>query len=738
MEKTDTQNVYSSTRMDRSRSQGQLEGTIERIFNKSKESGFFAMWVKCKGRRDPIKMIGMAHGVTEGEYVRAIGVWNNHPKHGWQFEVQQIRTTMPDTPEGIKMFLGSGEFKGIGSNNANALVEYFGVDVLYIIENAPERLTEVKGIGQTLKERIISLWPEKKAIKKIMVFLQSHDLSTVQATRIYKAYGENAVTKVQENPYRLAIDIHGIGFITADKLAAKLGIATDCVMRARAGVRHVLQEHNAKGHCAREYRQLIKASIKLLGDIPTTVIEKAIQEEISGNHLIPDTINGRYCLFTASLHRAERGVANHIKRLRKGKSGWAGIDLSKAIPWVENKNHIQLSLSQKKAVSMAVQEKVCIITGGPGVGKTTVVRSILKIIRAKGGHVTLCAPTGRAAKRLSESTQQSASTIHRLLESDPNSSNCRHTADNPLETDLLVVDEVSMVDIGLMNRLLRALPNHAAVLFVGDTDQIPSVGPGLVLNDMIQSGRIPVTRLTEIHRQASTSSIITSAHAINKGKPPSPTTIDEETEFYFLAEDDPEVILSRLTEVVSQWLPKQFGFDPIKDIQVLTPGKKGTLGADNLNRILQSILNNTIYSCTPHLRSTFALGDKAIQTVNNYSKGVFNGDIGTVTTIDMNNEELALAIDDRNIKYQFSELDELSLAYATTIHKSQGSEYPCVVIPVTMQHCMLLERNLLYTGVTRGRETVVLVGQMKAVKMATMIRNSTRRLTKLQERLRVP
>ena len=711
-----------------------LQGSVERVTFHSEESGFFVIRVKCKGQRELVTMTGNTPSVTPGEFVDAAGVWFNDHKHGIQFQVKHIKTVTPNTLEGIEKYLGSGMVKGIGPHFAKRLVKAFGEQVFDIIEQNPERLTELEGIGKKRREKITSAWSEQKVIREIMVFLQSHGVGTARAVRIYKTYGDQSVEKVKENPYRLALDIHGIGFKTADQLAQQLGIDRVSLIRAQAGVRHVLQEFSGDGHCAQPFESLVAEAVKLL-EIPEETIKQAIQCEINEERLTPENIGDIPCLFLTPLHRAEAGAANHVTRLLQGTSPWSGIDLDKAIPWVEEKNSIQLSGSQKEAVEQAVRQKFCIITGGPGVGKTTVVNSILKIIQAKQAHVTLCAPTGRAAKRLSESTGQEASTIHRLLEFDPSAFDFKRNADNPLETDLLVVDESSMVDVVLMNQLLRAVPDEAAVLLVGDVDQLPSVGPGSVLSDLIESGQVPVARLTEIFRQAATSQIITGAHAINRGQAPRQTQKGEDTDFFYMTGEDPEEIFSKLMAVVTRRLPEKFGLDPVNDIQVLAPMNRGGLGARSLNVALQESLNAQAHPKVTRYGWTFAPGDKVIQTVNNYDKEVFNGDIGRVKSIDVEEGELVMDFEGREVLYQVGELDEVSLAYATTIHKSQGSEYPCVVIPMAMQHYTLLERNLLYTGVTRGKQLVVLIGQPKAVGMAARSVRSARRLTNLQARL---
>jgi exodeoxyribonuclease V alpha subunit len=712
-----------------------LQGSVERVTFHSEESGFFVIRVKCKGQLDLVTMTGSAPSITPGEFVDAAGVWFNDHRHGVQFQVKQIKTVTPNTLEGIEKYLGSGMVKGIGPHFAKRLVKAFGEDVFDIIEQDPKRLLELDGIGKKRQEKITSAWSEQKVIREIMVFLQSHGVGTARAVRIYKTYGDQAVAKVSENPYRLALDIHGIGFKTADELAQQLGIDRESLIRAQAGVRHVLQETSGQGHCAQPHDSLITDAVKLL-EIPEETIKKAIQCEVNEQRLTPEVINDIPCLFLAPLYRAELGVSNHVMRLLRGQSAWANIDIDKAIRWVEDKNKMRLSESQKVAVEQTIKHKFCIVTGGPGVGKTTTVNSILKIIKAKNAKVLLCAPTGRAAKRLAESTGEAAITIHRLLEFDPSEFDFKHNSDNPLEADLLIVDESSMVDVVLMNQLLRAVPDECAVILVGDIDQLPSVGPGSVLRDLMGSEQIPVARLTEIFRQAASSQIITSAHDINKGKAPKPTSKGAETDFYYLQGDEPEELFHKLMMVVTQRLPQKFGLDPVNDIQVLAPMNRGGLGARSLNIALQEALNPNAHPKVTRFGWTYAPGDKVIQTVNNYDKDVFNGDIGRVTSVNIEDNELFIEFDGRDVLYPFNELDEVSLAYAISIHKSQGSEYPCVVIPMAMQHYMLLERNLLYTGVTRGKQLVVLLGQHKAVTMAARTVTSKQRLTNLKARLK--
>ena len=624
--------------------------------------------------------------------------------------------------------------KGIGPHFAKVLVNAFQENVFTTIEEEPQRMLELPGIGQKRMDKVTSAWADQKVIREIMVFLQSHGLGTGRAVRIFKTYGNESIIKVTENPYRLALDIHGIGFKTADTLAVKLGIPLDSLIRAQAGVRHVLQEISGDGHCAAARDALIHEAIKLL-EIPAEIIEKAIALEIAEDNLVSEEINAIPSLFLTTLYRAETGTASNILRLLQGVLPWGDIDLDKVIPWVEGKTGLTLSDSQRMAVRLALSSKAVIITGGPGVGKTTLVNSILLTIRAKQITVTLCAPTGRAAKRLSESTGLEAKTIHRLLEFDPQTFGFKRNRENPLETDLIVIDEASMVDIVLMNRLLSAVPDKAALMIVGDVDQLPSVGPGAVLGDIIHSKKVPTISLTEIFRQAASSRIVVNAHRINKGEMPLRNEGSELSDFYFIPASSPEDIYTKLMQVITERIPKRFGLDPVKEVQVLTPMNRGGLGARALNIELQKALNAKAEPKITRFGTVFAPGDKVIQTVNNYDKEVFNGDIGQIVKIDVAESMLHVDYDGRSAAYEFGELDEVSLAYATSIHKSQGSEYPAVIIPLAMQHYTLLERNLIYTAVTRGKKLVTIIGEPKALAMAVKNLKSNKRVTNLAARL---
>lgn len=711
-----------------------LHGSIERVTFHSEASGFCVLRVKVKGYRELITVIGSAASVTAGEYIECLGCWVNDRQHGQQFKTISLKIVPPTTLDGIEKYLGSGMVKGIGPHFAKKLVKAFGELVFDVIEQTPERLLELPGIGMKRQERVTSAWAEQKVIREIMVFLQSHGVGTSRSVRIYKTYGELAIEKVRENPYRLALDIHGIGFKTADTLAQKLGIGPQSLLRAQAGVRHVLQEWSGEGHCAAIRSNLCEMAAKLL-EIPQPIIDQAIAAELTEGNLIAEIDGSDEFIFLTPLHRAEIGCAANLNRLNQGDAPWGLIDADKAIPWVEEQTGMSLSQSQAAAVRLVLQHKVSVITGGPGVGKTTLVNSLLKILKAKRVRIGLCAPTGRAAKRLTESTGMEAKTVHRLLEFDPTQFAFKHNDENPLDLDCLVIDESSMMDVVLMNQLLKAIPTEAAVLIVGDVDQLPSVGPGSVLADIIESGQIATVRLTEIFRQASTSKIITNAHRINHGQMPVVDKTESLSDFYCLYAETPEEIFAKLMQVVLERIPQRFNFHPVNDVQILTPMNRGGLGARSLNIELQTRLNGHSEPKITRFGNTYAPGDKVIQRINNYDKEVFNGDIGVIKSIDLEESQVKILFDDQEVDYEFSDLDEITLAYATSVHKSQGSEYPVVVIPMAMQHFMLLERNLLYTGVTRGKQLVVVIAQPKALAMAVKNQQSQRRITHLSARL---
>jgi exodeoxyribonuclease V alpha subunit len=701
----------------------------------NEDNGFCVLRAKARGHRDLVTIVGHAPTISAGEWITATGEWVNDRTHGQQFKARFLRTSAPTSIDGIEKYLSSGMIRGIGPVYARKLIRAFEEKVFDVIEAEPDRLREVEGIGPVRASRIAAAWAEQKVVREIMVFLHSHGVGTARAVRIYKTYGADAVQVMTENPYRLARDIRGIGFRTADAIAMKLGVEKTAMIRVRAGISYALTEAMDEGHCGLPVDELIPLAEQLLG-VSKELVRSALDLELAESTVVADTVGETSCVFLSGLHRAERGIAERLKRLLAGKLPWPSIDPEKAIPWVEQRTGLTLAESQKAAIRTALVSKVLVITGGPGVGKTTLVNAILRILAAKGVRLLLCAPTGRAAKRMSEATGFEAKTVHRLLEVDPRGGGFNRDTDNPLDCDLLVVDETSMVDVMLMQALLRAVPDRAALLIVGDIDQLPSVGPGQVLNDIITSGAVPVVRLTEVFRQAAQSRIITSAHRINQGSIPDLSTPVTDSDFYFVPADEPETAMPRIIELVKTRIPRRFGLDPVRDIQVLCPMNRGGVGARSLNIELQTALNPLGDRKVERFGWTFAAGDKVMQIENDYDKEVYNGDIGYIENVNPEDGELTASFDGRPVTYGFGELDTLVPAYAATIHKSQGSEYPAVVIPVMTQHYAMLHRNLLYTGVTRGKKLVVLVGQKKAVAIAVRNVSGRRRWSKLSEWLR--
>ena len=707
-----------------------LAGLVERVTYQNAENGFCVIRVKARSHRDLVTVVGHAATISAGEWITASGDWTNDRTHGQQFRAQFLKTSEPTSVEGIEKYLASGMIRGIGPAYAKKLLRAFGEKVFDVIETKADRLREVDGIGPVRAGRIVAAWAEQKMVREIMVFLHSHGVGTARAVRIFKTYGADAIQVMSENPYRLARDIHGIGFKTADAIAMKLGIEKTAVIRLRAGVSYALTEAMNEGHCGLPTDELIPLAEKLL-EVPPKLIRTALDLELQEGTVVADRVGETPCVFLAGLHRAERTIAERLLRLANGTLPWAWIDPDKALPWAEKRVGLALAESQVAAIRLALMSKVVVMTGGPGVGKTTIVNAILRILSAKEVQLLLCAPTGRAAKRMSEATGLEAKTIHRLLEVDPKGGGFKRGDDKPLNCDLLVVDETSMVDVMLMQALMRAVPDTAALLLVGDIDQLPSVGPGQVLADVIASGAVPVVRLTEVFRQAAQSRIITNAHRINQGLIPDLTPPGAESDFYFVQADDPESAVGRIVELVKTRIPRRFGLDPIRDIQVLCPMNRGGVGARSLNIELQSALNPAGDRKVERFGWTFAPGDKVMQIENDYDKEVYNGDIGFVSGVDPEEGELTASFDGRSLTYGFGELDTLVPAYAATIHKSQGSEYPAVVIPLMTQHYAMLQRNLLYTGVTRGKRLVVLVGQKKAVAIAVRNVSGRRRWSKL-------
>jgi exodeoxyribonuclease V alpha subunit len=715
----------------------EIAGLVERVTFFNPESGFAVLRVQIRGQREPVTVLGSLPSVSAGEWLTAEGWWVRDKEHGVQFKAKILKTIPPTTSEGVERYLASGFVKGIGPVLAKKLVTCFGADVLGVIGDNPAKLQTVDGIGPKRRERIARAWHEGMQIREIMLFLHSHGVSTGRAVRIYKTYGEQAIEKVRENPYTLAKDIYGIGFATADQIAHSVGIPKDSQNRARAGIDHVLLGATSEGHCALPLEKLKAAAVKLL-EASVEAIEQALSQMLTSGSLRLEEIDGEPLIFMPHLRRAEDGIAVKIRRLATAEVAYPPIDSEKAIAWCEQRTGKTLAPSQREALKIVLSTRAAIITGGPGVGKTTLVNSILLILRAKRVKCLLCAPTGRAAKRLTETTGLEAKTIHRLLEVDPATGRFMRNEDKPLECDLLIVDETSMVDVLLMYALLRALPKDAGLIMVGDVDQLPSVGPGNALKDLIESGVVPVVRLTEVFRQAASSKIITNAHLIRQGQMPELRTAESGSDFYFVERDTPEEIAATLIKLIQDRMPTRLRLDPIRDIQVLCPMNRGSIGVRELNTALQGALNPTRPGepAAERFGWRFQVRDKVIQTENDYKKEVFNGDIGTIERIDPVEQELSIRFDDRLVKYDFGELDEVSLAYAVTIHKSQGSEFPAVVMPVAMQHYMLLQRNLIYTGITRAKRLLVLVGQKKALGIAVRNDQSRKRFSGLLSSLK--
>ncbi len=702
-----------------------IEGVVERIVFENAENGYVVARLRQEGRPDLRTFVGNFLAVSPGETVRLTGRWVDDKRFGKQLRVESFQTILPGSVEGIERYLGSGLIEGIGPVYAKRLVAAFGVETLRVIDEEPARLRRVAGIGPKRAAQIREAWARQKAIQSIMIFLQGHGIGTALAVKIYKHYGDAAVAVLRENPYRLAQDLSGVAFRTADKIARELGIAADAPQRMQAGLFHVLHESAGDGHVCLKREDLVRDGAELLG-VPEAVLDGPLQALVMEHCAV---VEGEWC-FQVPLYAAESGCADRLKRLAAAKADLPPIaHVDNALRYAERAQFIELSPEQRDAVRAALDAKVMIITGGPGTGKTTVIKSVLSIYQKKGVVYLLAAPTGRAAKRMEEATGRPARTIHRLLEYSPQSGGFTRNEYNPLHVELLIVDEASMIDIALMHHLLKALPPYAKLILVGDIDQLPSVGPGNVLMDLIASNCFPVVRLRTVFRQAAESGIIANAHRINTGQQP----VFNQTDFFLIQRPDPVQALETVIEVVRQRLPRSFGLNPTRDIQVLAPMHRGDAGVTRLNEALQAALNP---GGEPIPRRTFRVGDKVMQLRNNYELEVYNGDVGIITRANADDRMLHIAFEDRAVLYDFDDLDDLGLAYAATVHKSQGSEYPAVVLALLPQHYMMLQRNVLYTAVTRARRIVVIVGTPKAVALA--VRNNTiaRRNTRLTERLR--
>ena len=704
-----------------------LRCVVERITYQNAENGYTVLKCAVKNYKDLVTVVGTMPDTHVGSVLSLEGFWKVDAKYGRQFSVQKFEETLPATVYGIEKYLGSGLIKGIGPKFARRIVEKFGKDTLEVIEENPNALIEVEGIGKVRVERIKTSWQEQKEIKNIMLFLQGHEVSTSHATKIFKAYGSESISIVKENPYRLADDIWGIGFKTADSIAAKMGIEKDRFIRLRSGILYTLNKLAESGHCYAVREQLMEKAVQLL-EVDAPELEITLDEMIRTG----DVIKEEEAIYLPPFYFSETGCAKSMLRLLE-RERKVRVNPDEIVQKVIRQSAISYDEIQLEAVRTAISSKIMVLTGGPGTGKTTTTMGIISAYQMAGCRILLAAPTGRAAKRMSEATGMEAKTIHRLLEFKP-PEGYQKNEDKPLDGDVLILDECSMVDVILMYNLLKAIPEHMSLILVGDTDQLPSVGAGNVLKDVIDSGRIPVVRLTRIFRQAQGSRIIMNAHRINKGE-----AIDmrggKESDFFFAGKETNEEVVDTLVKYCTKNLPDYYHVDAFRDIQVLTPMQRGICGAANLNQVLQEAMNPTRIFL--HRGGTqYRLHDKVMQIRNDYDKEVFNGDIGTVTRVDMEERELTVDFDGRNVVYDVAELDELVLAYAVTIHKAQGSEYPIVVMPFTMSHFVMLQRNLLYTGVTRAKKILVLIGEKKAVYYAIKNEKTTERNTKLAERLR--
>ncbi|WP_433337297.1 SF1B family DNA helicase RecD2 [Spirillospora sp. CA-294931] len=724
-----------------------LEAVLERITYANEDTGYTVARVATERTGpDLLTVVGALLGAQAGESLRLVGRWRSHPKYGKQFEVESYSTVLPATVQGIRRYLGSGMIKGIGPVMADRMVTHFGTGILEIIDEEPERLIEVRGLGKKRTKRIADAWEEQKAIKEVMVFLQGVGVSTSLAVRIYKQYGDASVDTVRREPYRLAADVWGIGFKTADTIAQAVGIPYDSPERIKAGLQYTLSEAADDGHCFLPEPNLVTSAEKILG-VSRELIGPALDELVRDEGVVRERVPGAEvsvpAVYLVPFHRAEVSLARGLLGLlRSGQDrlkAFQDVDWERALGWLKGRTGVELAAEQEEAVRLALTSKVAVLTGGPGCGKSFTVRSIVELAAVKGAKIVLVAPTGRAAKRLAELTGHEAATVHRLLQLQPGG-DAKFDRDDPLDADLVVVDESSMVDLILANKLVKAVPPGAHLLLVGDVDQLPSVGAGEVLADLLAAETIPRVRLTKIFRQAQESGIVVNAHRVNGGEHPKTQGYPD---FFLFPCDEPEETAALTVDVVANRVPRKFGFDPGRDVQVLTPMHRGHAGAGAINGLLQEAL-------TPHQEGrperryggrVYRVGDKVTQLRNNYDKGeagVFNGTVGVVTAVSLEEHTLTVRTDeDESIDYGFDELDELTHAYAITIHRSQGSEYPVVVIPLTMSSWMMLRRNLLYTAITRAKKLVVLVGARRALAAAVRTAGAGRRHTALDHRIMI-
>ena len=720
-----------------------LEGQIERVTFSNESTGYTVAKISSSGYRNPFTIVGNIMNPAPGEILILTGYWIDHPRFGRQFKVEDHRIKAPATLEGIKKYLGSGLIKGIGPVMAKRIVDEFGENTLSIIDDNISRLSKVEGLGSKRVQMIETAWKEQREIRDVMIFLQSHGVGSGYAAKIFKRYGRGTLSVVTKNPYRLATDISGIGFKTADTIAEKLGFDNNSPLRAEAGILYIMGQLAEDGHVYYPYDLLVAKCMDTL-NIDRDIVIKGLSELTCLNNIIIEDLNQNLekfkpdnkAVYLKYFYISEEGIANNIVRILKSPGKIRDIKTEQAIGWVQKEIEIELAAKQIEAVKKSVSDKVLVITGGPGTGKTTIIKAIIKIYKKLNAKICLAAPTGRAAKRMSEAADYPAKTIHRMLEFSINKGGFQRNHKRPLDIDILILDEVSMIDISLMNSLLKAVPEKSTVILVGDENQLPSVGAGSVLKDIISSGIITVVELNEIFRQAGKSRIIINAHKINKGNIPDlkPDTSGLE-DFYFIEQENQDQVIKNIKELVSTRIPRRFKLDPLMDIQVLSPMHKGIAGTENLNRVLQKALNPSRAMLTRGDR-IFRIGDKVMQVKNNYDKEVFNGDIGKITSIDPDNQQVSITFETFPVIYEYYELDEIILAYAISVHKSQGSEYPAVVIPILNQHYIMLQRNLIYTAVTRGKKLVIIVGSKKALAMGINNDRIMKRYTCLGEKLK--
>lgn len=704
-----------------------LEGVLDRLVYTAEDSDFIVARLLVRGAREPVTVVGALPQPHPGETLTLHGRWYVDKKFGQQFRFEKAHVRQPSTVRGIEKYLSSGMIKGIGPEMARRITSMFQERTLEVIENEPAELLKVPGIGRVRAERLSEAFREHRAIRDVMLFLQTHGVSSTYALKIFKKFGPSAREIVKANPYVLATTIRGIGFKSADRIAGSLGIDIRSSLRAQAGILHVLDTVQTEGHVYYPRADLLEKARELLGiDVPT--LERALADLEMSQEV---TLEGDR-LYTTLMLRMENAVANRLRSLMSAPRFLPPINIDRAIEWIQKKAHIHLSRAQRDAIAAALLEKVLVVTGGPGTGKTTILRCIIEILEAKELRVLLAAPTGRAAKRLAEATGREAKTIHRLLEYSPSAGGFVRGPSNPLEAEFIVIDEVSMVDLALMHNLLAAVSSQTSLVLVGDADQLPSVGPGNVLADLLNSGKVPSVRLDTVFRQAQRSLIVENAHLVNQGKLPRKESDGTKTDFYLIEKEDPEQSLRLIKEMVVKRIPERFGFNPVTDIQVISPMHKGSLGTGHINRELQALLNT---SGAPVRGDRFRVGDRVMQTRNNYEKDIFNGDVGHIVSYHPAEQELIVDFEGRHVTYHVSELDEIMLAYAVSVHKAQGSEYRAVVIPLSTQHYVLLRRNLLYTAMTRGRELVVLVGSLRALQMAVENRIVEPRYSGLSEKI---